>query len=375
MKVVFIAGHEFTSPNNNGGKQGSRKLYDLWSYVVGKENVYVVSFSNVEYVTDIPNIIYFPSHHNKIEQMKNACFFRNGYNKKTEKRIVRYVEEINPDILYFDHPNTGLLLKKIKTKAKTFVFMHNIDYDYVLNKVKNESLLYYIPFLSFSRNEKYIVQNADWVMNLNERDSKRLLSLYGRSSDYLIPVTYEDVFQQEKAKKDRTGELKLLFVGSYFGPNVHGIRWFVENVMSQLEKVRLLIVGMNMERLREDLESDNVKVIGSVDDLGAYYYEADIVVIPLLYGSGMKTKTAEALMYGKKIIATDEALEGYDVEGVSDIIRANNVDEFVDGISKLSYGGAFSEPVRRLFEKNYSTETIKNAFANFVLSNINKKMD
>jgi len=35
------------------------------------------------------------------------------------------------------------------------------------------------------------------------------------------------------------------------------------------------------------------------------------VILPIISGSGMKTKTAEALMYGKSIIGIKEAFEGY----------------------------------------------------------------
>lgn len=38
------------------------------------------------------------------------------------------------------------------------------------------------------------------------------------------------------------------------------------------------------------------------------------MVMPIFSGSGMKVKTAEALMYGKFLIGTKEAFEGYEID-------------------------------------------------------------
>ena len=61
--------------------------------------------------------------------------------------------------------------------------------------------------------------------------------------------------------------MKLLFVGSHFFANVHGILWFVDGVMPFLENVTLYIVGKDLEMERERLEKNNVQVVGTVDCL------------------------------------------------------------------------------------------------------------
>lgn len=80
--------------------------------------------------------------------------------------------------------------------------------------------------------------------------------------------------------------------------------------MPQLPECVLEIVGKGFEELKNQLTRSNVKVIGGVDSLEPYYENAAAVVMPILYGDGMKVKTAEAMMYGKVIFASEEALEG-----------------------------------------------------------------
>lgn len=48
--------------------------------------------------------------------------------------------------------------------------------------------------------------------------------------------------------------------------------------------------------------------------MAEYIYNADFLIAPIFEGSGMKLKTAEALMYGKTVFGTTEAFEGYDVD-------------------------------------------------------------
>jgi glycosyltransferase involved in cell wall biosynthesis len=119
------------------------------------------------------------------------------------------------------------------------------------------------------------------------------------------------------------------------------------------------IVGSNFEKLTERLSRSNVKVIGTVDDLSAYYHNAHAVISPILFGAGMKVKIAEALMYGKPVFATDEALEGYDVEGLENVYRCNTAQEFIDAINTYIDNPpyiAFDENIRARFLEKYHTQ-------------------
>lgn len=71
------------------------------------------------------------------------------------------------------------------------------------------------------------------------------------------------------------------------------------------------IVGRGTEILKKELTDCRIRIYGSVDSLAPYYMGADVIIAPLFDGGGMKTKTVEALSYGKSIVATDEGLEGF----------------------------------------------------------------
>jgi glycosyltransferase involved in cell wall biosynthesis len=78
----------------------------------------------------------------------------------------------------------------------------------------------------------------------------------------------------------------------------------------------------------------------------------------------MKVKTCESLMYGKNIIATDEALVGYAIEEGVSAWRCNTVDEFVQTIQDFAKHPRprFNQAARQCFMENYSNEAVENKF-------------
>ena len=75
----------------------------------------------------------------------------------------------------------------------------------------------------------------------------------------------------------------------------------------------------------------------------------------------MKTKTAEALMFGKKIIGTPEAFSGY--EGITNEVGrvCNSADEFIDAINNADtmVSHRFDSKLRKIYENKYSYSSAK----------------
>ena len=103
----------------------------------------------------------------------------------------------------------------------------------------------------------------------------------------------------------------LLFVGTSYAANVDGASHFIANVLPLVRQkhpgVRLLIAGSVCKELRE---APGVELLGVVDNLEEAYSRAAIVVNPVLTGTGLKTKTVEALGYAKPLVTTFCGAEG-----------------------------------------------------------------
>lgn len=367
MKALFIAGHEFLYNPQNGGQKCSLRNYRLLQQSLGEENVYLCMFSNHQYNNLTSNEMIYPTYKNNIEMFFNVLFLLNVCNKQTAKKVRKDICRLDIDFIFVDSSTIGYLIEKLDLKKPIICFFHNIEVNYAWNKYKHEGKKYIIAYLSYKYNEKCAAKIANRIILLNKRDQKEMERLYQRKADLFLPITFDDEFNPQKVRKQSHEKVELLFVGSFFKPNVEGLLWFINEVMTQLDKNKyiLRIVGKNLETLKETITVDNIDVIGTVDDLSQYYYEADAVVIPIFYGDGMKVKTAEAMMFGKNIIATDEALEGYTTcEG---IYRVNTVMEFIHAIENIKLETSMlNNEVRNNFLLYYETNKLSSKFKSMI---------
>lgn len=356
MKILFIT--DFILAEEQGAKQSSIAHYNTLKEIFNEENVDVVSL-NSTYDTKNGHIIFWERKRNKVQKLK-SIFQRIPFllSKNGENKIIELCIKNHYTCVFVDHSIYGSLIKKIKKEISIpiITYFHGImQYQNLEYKKNNKvSMFYFLPCMNIIKNEIETVKFSDKCLVLNERDNKNFKYYYKKNADGYLPVYYTDNAKIEMI--DAEDNFKILFVGGYFWPNIHGIKWFVDNVMTELpNNVFLDIVGNNMEKLKGILECQRVKVIGRVDCLDEFYNNADVVVGPIFEGEGMKTKTCEALMYGKLYLGTNEALEGY--IGL-DHLRCNTKEEFISMITKIkkSHCPKFHDEMRKIYEDNYSPQ-------------------
>lgn len=355
MKVLFLTNHIFISNVYNGGGMCGKRNFDVLSKIAGSNSIYLCTLSSEKVLLQDSLRKYIEITSNLVLNYFNYMCLRARYSKRNESEIIVYINNVKPDIIFFDGTTFGNIANKIDKKIKTVAFFHNIEKNYSWNCVLHKNPLCILKFFSDWYNEYSLIKKANKVICLNERDKNAIYTIYKRKADLVWPITFYDLFNKKNLELKRSNT--ILFVGSYFPPNVDGIRWFAKNVMTNL-KCKLIVVGKEMEILKSEIQCKNIEVIGTVDNLEMYYYKADAVIMPIFYGDGMKVKTAESLMYGKTIFATNEALEGYDVEGVDGIYRCNNQEEFIHNIKyfyNLPNSNNYNVNTRKIFLEKYET--------------------
>lgn len=316
MNLLFISPYILVS--NIGAGVGSRShLYTIRQIVPEKDLTVVALYNDEDDNRDLEHIIKIKSFNSKIEKYINFLTL-NGLcmNKKVRKKILGIIREKNIDIVFIDESTLGKLAKKIKkydSSIKVVTFYHDIKANLCRQWIKENGLISAPYNVGLIYNEYLNFRYADKKIVLNKRDAKLYEYYYHKHPDGYLPFyTQKGVIPKDIVVNKRLGDMKLLFVGANYYPNVNGIKWFIDTIMPSLTNVVLYIVGKNMELLKNKLEKTNVKVIGTVDSLEKWYTGCDVVVSPIFTGGGMKTKTAEAFSYGKLFIGTPESYEGYD---------------------------------------------------------------
>lgn len=342
MKVLYIS-ENLISPS--GGVVGNKRNQKVLKEYFGQKSVF---YKFLDYkAMNICRKYFF--------EIKNRNIF--GVDKEIVNEIFADIKSYNIDLVWLDSSNLGFLAEKIKLKypkLKIITFFHNVEYSFMIDQLKltyNPKFFHRIALAWI--NEKKACKYSDRIICYNDRDASGIFKRYGRYPDMQIPISLKD--------DDISSDIKLplsnctaLFLGSNFPPNIEGIRWFVKNVLP-FTKINLVIAGSGMEFLRDEFCGiDRLQVLGYVEDLNKLYASVRFMVMPILSGSGMKVKTAEALKYGKFIFASPEAVVGYKVtktevcvceDAKAYIKNINNMSAQIDGFNKSS---------RDLYKKYYS---------------------
>lgn len=373
-KVLFVSGQEFILNQKDGGRKCAFRYFSMLKDVYGCENVYTWIFTN-EFVESDNGIHREKSHSSVIRKIFNVLALRSFYSHAQEEKLFQYIVNNKFDLVCFERSMFGPLVKKLnKQGIKTQIFLENIEKNYVWNKVKYQNICFLLPYISTKYNEKMTLKYADDIICLTDRDAAELHKIYQRDCSAIIPMTFDDHFPGKEAfLAEKSGQKKMLFVGTNFLPNYQGIKWFVNNVMNYLHEYQLVIVGKGFENRREELQRHNVQVVGTVDNLSSFYCSNMAMVMPILFGDGIKVKTAEAMMYGKMIFATDEALQGYNTDGVEGIYRCNTAEEYIDTINKvfeLYDNVGYVENVRAKFLNEYESTNATKIYRMAFLKNV-----
>jgi len=355
-KLLFIR-YKKSANILEGGEQGSEKNYNVFCHLLGKENVDVI------FIHDENNkrsILYY---------LKGSFWFLHNYffglNPKRVRQIVNLAFQY--DYVHIDRSIFGIIAKELKKNnytGKVFCFFHNVETVYFKAK------LHLKPWKSFiihcvDRNDAWSCQYADKIIALNQRDAKLLEELYGRRADILIPVAFKDKYQQASYPKGMTAKRpNCMVLGAYFPPNNEGIEWLANEILPEVN-IHLRVVGKGMDKLRQNYKiPDEVEIISDAPDLQPYFENTDIMILPIFSGSGMKVKTCESLMYGKNIIATDEAWEGYELDYKLAGSKCNTKEEFIKALQDFidKPRPRFNKYTRQIFLDKYSEESVKELF-------------
>jgi len=355
MKLLFISARD-VHKKLHGGFQCTNRNYLSFCELIGSSNIDVINLVEKKY----------PLFRSILKRVYLFFGFYFGLSPVKLKNIIKISPEY--DYVFIDTSSYGVIayyLKKNKYKGQVICFFHNIEYNIQLQRTKINPLRIWNIFI-MRYNEKKACMYADKIVVLNKRDGIELQRIYGAAKINIIPISLSDTFRNNV--KDFTSiPPTFIFIGNNWFPNIHGLRWFVANVLDSVN-IKLQIIGTGMDVLKEEFEHPRIEFLGFVPDLSSILSDADYVINPIFIGGGMKVKTCEALMYGKNIIGTDEAFEGYEIDEVNVGAVCNTREEFISAINNccITRRPKFNEYNRTRFLEKYSFQATLSQFKNLL---------
>ena len=371
---ILIIRYKKTLGVPEGGEQGSEKNLVVLQQIAGKENV------DTYFIHDEAH------RRTPLEYLQGVLYMPFGYyfglTPKRVREIVSMAQDY--DVVFVDRSVFGIVAKRLKEtgyRGHIVAFFHNVEAVYFSAKYSKFHFSLFTFHFSLNpmhwlvvpcadRNDRWSCRYADRTIALSHRDDDELFRRYHRRADVLIPVAFVDRCKLTTDNCQLTTKKPLcMFLGAYFPANVEGIEWFVRNVLPHVD-IRMQIVGKGMDKLKEaDWMQPDIEVLANVPDLDPLFQAADIMVLPIFKGSGMKVKTCESLMFGKNIIGTPEAWSGYELDYSKAGACCFTADEFIAAIKDFCDNPRprFNTYSRQIFTDQYSADRMVDKFRSVLI--------
>ena len=167
----------------------------------------------------------------------------------------------------------------------------------------------------------------------------------------------------------------LVFVGAFrHAPNIDAMVYFCQQILPRIlntqPEAHLYIVGSSPPReVRALAEHSSVTVTGFVPDIRHYYRRAQVVVVPLRTGVGIRGKILEAWSAGRAVVATSLACQGIRAIHGQNVLISDRPEEFSDWTTALlrepEFAAELGHAGRRTVEELYDWGTIGQQLSEF----------
>jgi glycosyltransferase involved in cell wall biosynthesis len=206
----------------------------------------------------------------------------------------------------------------------------------------------------------------------SETDRQRL----GVGNCHVIPNGYP--VPERPAGRSTVGSPPVvLFHGTLtHPPNVDAARFLVERVAPRLRArmpaVRLRLAGRCDDRVGRLHAPPQVVVSGFVDDMTQELARADLVAVPVRYGSGTRVKILEAFAHGIPVVSTTLGAEGLGVRHGHELLVADQPEAFADACWHVLTDAALRrrlvENARAAFLARFRSEHVEDLVARLALT-------
>ena len=245
---------------------------------------------------------------------------------------MKVVQEEAPGVLLVldDHNAEYLLQRRAYEVARSSV------------RAWTEALYSFIQWHKLRSYERAACARAQLVVTVSEPDRRAVESLGVKTPVAVVPNGIDPEYYARMGRKE-TDERRshiLVFTGTMdFRPNVDAMVWFCHRVLPLIQlqdpRVNLLIVGRNPARAVRWLARASITVTGAVPDVRNYLLDAQVYVVPIRIGGGVRFKMLEALASGIPVVSTSLGAEGIAAVPEEHFLLADDPQTFAQQVMRL----------------------------------------
>jgi glycosyltransferase involved in cell wall biosynthesis len=303
------------------------------------------------------------------------------YSKEFENRLIELLNKESFDIIQMESLFVTPYIAAIRkhSKAKIVYRAHNIEYKIwqgMINGMKNVLKKQYLILQTkrLERFERNSIHKLDAIVTITPED-KEVFKLMGCTIP--IHVTPIGIDMKDFNFPEYHNNYPVLFhLGSMnWMPNLEAVEWFLSSVWNVVNKkypaLKFYIGGRGMPEHLMKSNIEHLYVYDDIEDAKKWMNEKDIMIVPLLSGSGMRVKIIEGMALGKTIISTTIGAEGIAYTHLKNILIADTPEDFIKMIELCLNGAELHTSIGRnakeLIKNHYNNKTIGEELNQFYL--------
>lgn len=279
--------------------------------------------------------------------------------REVEEVLIALLQQETFDIVHVEGLFMAYYVDLIRKYSQAPVIMrsHNVEYliwERLAANEPNPLKKIYLRYLAngIKRFEQTYVNKFDAIAAITEEDKTRLRALGCTVPIEFVPAGVEMArFQKDPAIQPKANSVFIISSLNWL-PNLEGIDWFLENVWKTVAKtlpeLELHIAGKSPPPHLLNLNLPNVFVHGFVPSASDFMQQHDLMLVPLLSGSGMRIKIIEGMALGKCILTTPVGAEGISVAAGSEILISEKPEAWISWLETY-YAGTL--PVNQIGER------------------------
>lgn len=373
MNIVWLT-PELPYPANTGGrivvynrirqlnKQGNR--IHLISIVDNMEELELLEIKKI-----CDDVTLIDRNKNKVKNFIKSirtpyCVASRTFSEITNK-VDNLINNRLCDVVFCEFPQMALNIMDLKSinQCKCVLSLHNIEsnsMDSLASSIGNKIKRFIYKFesrrLRVIEDKIAATELFDAVCFVSDND----LGLFKqRYPGYAGKLWLSPIGANECETYRKTAASNIICVGKMnYPPNIAGVIWLANKVMpkvlNEIPNAMFYIVGKDPTDEVKKLANSYVVVTGTVDSVREYYEKADVTVLPIFEGGGVKTKLIEAASYKVPIVSTSFGVLGTIFGDSDEIILADSVEGFAAGI------------VRCIKQQEASREMVNIAYNKFI---------
>lgn len=356
MRLLFVTQH-LPYPPVSGAR---RREYELIKRLSKWIDVVVVAISKVyeedaQYVSALETIVkkvYLYQANSQLSlrsanEMNISLQVNRNYSKALLSDISNIVQNERIDIIHIEGFFMYYSIESLNIDVPIVLCEQNIEYDIWSQQIsyQNQTLscVYKRQAEIVQLYERHAWHMVDAIVSVTKDDADVINGYLKHNKCKVVTNGYDhspNLFDTCMPVPTNKHDFNILYVGNFdYYPNEDAANFLVIDVLplikNQISDIKLYLVGNIGGSGVESLASEMVVVTGRVDNLASYYINADVVVCPLRFGGGIKTKVLEALQYDKVIVISPIGLQGIHVSDESPFIVASEKSEFASVLINL----------------------------------------